>query len=178
MAWRKIVARQLTIVHRLAIYIVYGFTIAAQAAEGELPMTNQRPRSAARVLLVDDDVDFVEVNRLALEQAGFHVMTAYDGDEGFRQAAEHRPDVVVLDVMMRTPEEGFELARRLRGDQRTEKLPLLMLTGVNEVNRARGLFTFSDRDRDATWLPVDRFLEKPIAPERLVPAVREVLAER
>jgi CheY-like chemotaxis protein len=140
--------------------------------------TTTRARSSARVLLVDDDVDFVELNRLALEQAGFHVLTAYDGDDGFRQAAEHGPDVIVLDVMMRTPEEGFELARRLRGDTRTDKVPLLMLTGINDVNRARGLFTFSDRDRDPTWLPVDRFLEKPIAPERLVPAVREVLAEK
>jgi two-component system, OmpR family, alkaline phosphatase synthesis response regulator PhoP len=141
-------------------------------------MSRSATKKAAKVLLVDDDVDFVEVNRLALEQAGFDVLTAFDGDEGMRRATTEPVDVVVLDVMMRTPEEGFELARRLRGDHRTEKLPLLMLTSVNEVNRARGLFTFSDLDRDSTWLPVDRFLEKPFPPDRLVPAVQEVLAKR
>jgi len=141
-------------------------------------MSRTATKKVAKVLLVDDDVDFVEVNRMALEQAGFEVLTAYDGDEGMRRATTEQVDVVVLDVMMRSPEEGFELARRLRGDQRTEKLPLLMLTSVNEVNRARGLFTFSDLDRDPTWLPVDRFLEKPCPPDRLVPAVQEMLAKR
>jgi CheY-like chemotaxis protein len=141
-------------------------------------MTHAATPKAAKVLLVDDDVDFVEVNRLALERAGFEVLTAYDGDEGMRRATAESVDVVVLDVMMRSPEEGFELARRLRGDRRTQKLPLVMLTSVNEVNRARGLFTFSDQDRDDTWLPVDRFLEKPFPPDRLVPTVQEVLAKR
>jgi CheY-like chemotaxis protein len=141
-------------------------------------MTRSATTKAAKVLLVDDDVDFVEVNRLALEQAGFEVLTAYDGDEGMRRATAEAVDVVVLDVMMRSPEEGFELARRLRGDRRTQKLPLVMLTSVNDVNRARGLFTFSELDRDDTWLPVDRFLEKPFPPDRLVPTVQDVLARR
>lgn len=141
-------------------------------------MTRSAPKKAAKVLLVDDDVDFVEVNRLALEKAGFKVLTAYDGDEGLRRAVSEPVDVVVLDVMMRTPEEGFDLARKLRGDKRTQKLPLVMLTSVNDINRARGLFTFSEADRDETWLPVDRFLEKPFPPDRLVPTVQEVLARR
>lgn len=129
-----------------------------------------------RVLLVDDDQDFLEVNRVALENEGFEVLLAHDGDEGKRMALESPVDVVVLDVIMRTRDEGFELARDLRRDKRTCKIPLLMLTSVNAINRSEGLLTFSDRDRDDSWLPVDRFLDKPLRADILVRTIREVLS--
>ena len=78
---------------------------------------------AKRVLLVDDDVDFLEINRLTLEKAGFEVVTADNGDEGFRVATSTPVDVAVLDVMMDTPTEGFELARRLRAARADEAHP-------------------------------------------------------
>jgi CheY-like chemotaxis protein len=129
------------------------------------------------VLLIDDDVDFLEVNRSALEKAGFKVVMAHDGDEGFTRAIEQHFDVAVLDVMMRTPDEGFALARRLRQDTRTKKIPLVMLTSVNEVHRAKGFpFHLSDADKDETWLPIDKFVDKPIAPTKLVALIREIEA--
>lgn len=131
--------------------------------------------SEKRVLLVDDDVDFLDVNRRMLERAGFEVITARDGDEGFRLATEVPIDVAVLDVMMSTRDEGFVLARRLRRDKRSARIPLLMLTSVNAANREQGLgFDFSERDRDETWLPIDRFLDKPVAGERLVGLIQEL----
>ena len=128
---------------------------------------------AKRVLLVDDDVDFLEINRLTLEKAGFDVVTADNGDEGFKVATSTPVDVAVLDVMMDTPTEGFELARRMRQHDRTKHIPLLMLTSVNTENEAIGSYVrFSDRDRDKDWLPVDRFVDKPVKPEELVSLVR------
>jgi CheY-like chemotaxis protein len=128
-----------------------------------------------RVLLVDDDQDFLEVNRLALQRAGFNVLTACDGEEGFRIATEQPVDVAVLDVMMADRDEGFALARRMRQDTRSSRIPLLMLTSINADNRARGFaFSFSERDRDETWLPIDRFIDKPVTGERLVDLVREL----
>jgi CheY-like chemotaxis protein len=128
---------------------------------------------AKRVLLVDDDVDLLEINRMTLERAGFEVVTADNGDEGFRVASSTTVDVAVLDVMMDTPTEGFELARRMRGDEKTKRIPLLMLTSVNTENEAIGSYVrFSDRDRDKEWLPVDRFVDKPIKPEDLISLVR------
>lgn len=125
------------------------------------------------VLLVDDDVDLLEISRLTLERAGFTVLTAENGTAGFDVAAANQVHVAVLDVMMDTPTEGFTLARRLRADPRTKHIPLLMLTSVNTENEAIGSFVrFSDRDRDATWLPVDRFVDKPIKPDDLVSLVR------
>jgi CheY-like chemotaxis protein len=126
-----------------------------------------------RVLLVDDDVDFIEINRLTLEHAGFEVVTASNGTDGFKVATSTAIDVAVLDVMMDTPTEGFVLARQLRQDDRTKHIPLLMLTSVNAENEAAGSFVrFTDRDRDNQWLPVDRFVDKPIVPEELVSIVR------
>jgi len=125
------------------------------------------------VLLVDDDYDLLDINKMALEAAGFAVLTADHGDEGFNVASSSAIDVAVLDVMMDTPTEGFVLARRLRQDARTKNIPLLMLTSVNTENEAIGSFVrFTDRDRDPEWLPVDRFVDKPIKPEDLVTLVR------
>ncbi len=125
------------------------------------------------VLLVDDDLDLLDINRMALEKAGFGVITAENGEQGFTLATSNRVDVAVLDVMMDTPTEGFLLARQLRQDARTKHVPLLMLTSVNTENEAIGSFVrFTDRDRDKQWLPVDRFVDKPIKPEELVSMVR------
>jgi DNA-binding response OmpR family regulator len=125
------------------------------------------------VLLVDDDEDLVEIHRLALEAAGFSVLSARNGDAGFALATTNPIDIAVLDVMMDTPTEGFVLARRLRQDARTKQIPLLMLTSINTENEAIGSFVrFSDRDRDPQWLPVERFVDKPIKPDDLVTLVR------
>jgi CheY-like chemotaxis protein len=74
---------------------------------------------------------------------------------------------------MTTPTEGFLLARAMRQDDRTKGIPLLMLTSVNAENEAQGSsFRFTDRDKDPLWLPVDRFVDKPVKPEDLVSMVR------
>lgn len=129
--------------------------------------------AAKTVLLVDDDVDLLDIYRITLEGEGFDVLTAENSDEAMRIATTTPVDVAVLDVMMRTPTEGFLLARALRQDERTSRIPLLMLTSVNAENEAQGYHQrFSDRDRDDQWLPVDRFVDKPIKPEDLVTTVR------
>ena len=128
---------------------------------------------AKTVLLVDDDVDLLDINRITLEAEGFTVLTAENGDEAMRIATSTRVDVAVLDVMMTTPTEGFLLARAMRQDDRTKHIPLLMLTSVNAEYEAQGSsFRFTDRDRDPQWLPVDRFVDKPVKPEDLVSMVR------
>ena len=128
---------------------------------------------ARTVLLVDDDVDLLDINRITLEAAGFNVLTAENGDEAMRLAATNRVDVAVLDVMMTTPTEGFLLARAMRQDDRTKQIPLLMLTSVNAEHELQGSsFRFTDRDRDPQWLPVDRVVDKPVKPEDLVSIVR------
>ncbi len=134
--------------------------------------------SKATVLLVDDDIDFCMANRPALDAAGYRVLVAHNGAEGLRLAREERVDIAILDVMMDSPDEGFALARDLRREPATKHIPLVMLTSVNEVNRQAGYtFEFSDKDRDEVWLPIDRFLNKPVKPSRLLETVREFVKE-
>jgi CheY-like chemotaxis protein len=129
--------------------------------------------NAKTVLLVDDDVDLLAINRITLEAEGFDVLTAENGDEAMRIATTTPVHVAVLDVMMTTPTEGFLLARAMRQDDRTKHIPLLMLTSVNAEHEAQGsAFRFTDHDRDPQWLPVDRFVDKPVKPEDLVSMVR------
>jgi CheY-like chemotaxis protein len=130
---------------------------------------------AKTVLLVDDDVDLLDINRITLEAEGFDVVTAENGGDAMRIATTRHVDVAILDVMMTTPTEGFLLARALRQDERTKHIPLLMLTSVNAEHEAQGSsLRLTDRDRDAQWLPVDRFVDKPVRPEDLVSMVRSL----
>ena len=102
-------------------------------------------------------------------------LLAEHGDEAMRIATTRHVDVAILDVMMTTPTEGFLLARAMRQDDRTKGIPLLMLTSVNAENEAEGSSCrCTDRDRDPMWLPVDRFVDKPVKPEDLVSMVRSL----
>ena len=115
----------------------------------------------ARVLLVDDDVDLQNANRTVLEAAGHEVALAYSASEARDALAAGVPDVVVLDVMMEEMDTGFETARTMR--ERYPDLPILMVTAINEATP----FAF-DYDKDETWAPVTRFVEKPVDPEALI----------
>lgn len=135
--------------------------------------------SKTTILLVDDDVDFLNAHKTALEAQGFEVYTAYNGNDGRKVAQTQNIDLAVLDVMMDTPDEGFNLARQLRKDEKTKNIPLIMLTSVNEVNRETGLnFSFSDQDLDDVWLPVDKFLDKPVKTELLLATIHSLVAKK
>ncbi|MBP7127162.1 response regulator [Myxococcota bacterium] len=122
-----------------------------------------------KVLLVDDDVDLVAVNRAVLESHGYTVCVAHSGPAGLQKAKAERPDLVVLDVMMGTNSEGFDLARALRADEATRGIPLIMVTSVHTTVP----FRF---EPDPQFLPVDRFVEKPLPPESLLKEVERLLA--
>ena len=123
----------------------------------------------AKVLLVDDDVDFVELTQTLLESNGYDVITAHNGADGKAAAAAEKPNVIVLDVMMTTKTEGFHTARELRADDATKAIPIIMLTAVNqEVPWKFG--------PDEVWLPVDEFLEKPVKPEVLLNSIQKALS--
>lgn len=122
------------------------------------------------ILVIDDDIDLVEVIRLTLEHEGYEVIDAQSGSRGLELARERGPDLILLDVMMSEVDEGFQVAYQLRGDERTSDIPILMLTAVSDQTG----FDF-DPERDAEFLPVDEFLEKPLSPRRLVDYIRKHL---
>ncbi len=121
------------------------------------------------ILLVDDDDVFVEAVSAVLESQ-YRVRRAANGTEGLEMIAEERPDVVILDVMDYLS-EGFEVARKLRNDPATVDLPIIMLTGVDQVYNVR-------MEVDESWVPCELYLEKPVAPGDLLRHIAEVLGEQ
>lgn len=127
----------------------------------------------AKILIVDDDPDFVLAVRMALEAHDFAVEEAGTAEEGISRVLSGQPDLVILDVMMPTGYEGFEVARALREEHKLKDLPIVILTSLHDK---RGVpYRFAP---DETYLPVDVFLDKPVEPEVLVDTVREVLGKR
>lgn len=125
------------------------------------------------VLLIDDDVDLVEMNRAYLALQGFTVHYAYNGIDGVSKAHQVHPDIIVLDVMMTEVGEGFEVARTLKKDSATRNIPIIMLTSVNQehgFNLTIGA--------DEAWNPVECFIDKPFGPKDLHNKIEEWLNKR
>jgi two-component system alkaline phosphatase synthesis response regulator PhoP len=123
---------------------------------------------AKKVLMIDDDPEFVEAISNLLDAKGYDVYTASNGREGVEKAKAENPDLILLDVMMTTKNEGFSVARELHDDQRLKDTPVIIMTGIRrEMNLPFGF------EPDETWLPVKRVLEKPVKPEVLLSAISE-----
>ena len=123
----------------------------------------------AKILLVDDDVDFVESTKIILESNLYEVIVAHEGDEGLRKAREENPDLILLDIIMPV-KDGFAAAEQLKKDPQLSQIPTLMLT------------SFSAR-RGETAIPVSRgftldaedYIDKPVSPEELLKRVETQL---
>ncbi len=124
----------------------------------------------AHILLIDDDAGLVDANKLVLEAKGHEVSVAYTGDDAWKLLEKRRPDLLVMDVMMEEFTSGFELARDV--SIKFPDMPVLMLTGVQEHMRSDWKF---DEDKDADWLPVRKFLAKPIPPTKLAEEIEAAL---
>jgi len=122
-----------------------------------------------KVLLVDDDADFVAINRAVLEQHGYDVVVAYSGQECREKVKSETPDLIVLDLMMGTWSEGLNVAEDLRSSDETSDIPLLLATVVN----LKGPYA-SRPDIICDWL-IDEYLMKPVEPDKLLEAVERGL---
>lgn len=123
---------------------------------------------AKKVLIIDDDVEYVEAITNLLDAKGYEVTSASNGTDGVAKATAERPDVILLDVMMTTKSEGFNVARALHADEGLRATPVIMITGVRrEMNLPFGF------EPDGDWLPVKAVLEKPVKPEVLLKTIQE-----
>lgn len=124
-----------------------------------------------RILIIDDDPDITEAMTVVLENKGYAVDSAADGSIGMERLQANRPDLIILDVMMRTKQEGFEFSRQLKGDAAYREIPILMLTAVKDKT---GL-DFKPTAGDESWLPVEEFLDKPVKPDVLLEKVASLI---
>ncbi len=138
----------------------------AAAGAGERPGRG-RHRMTKSILLVDDDPDFLEQNRMLLEANGYAVRTAASGRECLAAVEAGRPDLIILDMVMGERQEGFDVSRELRNSEYTKGIPLVMITSVNDAIPFR-------IEPDRTWLPVDALIEKPVDPQLLLGVVQRV----
>lgn len=122
----------------------------------------------AKILIVDDDPDFLFTTRLVLERAGHQVMTAASGDEGFARAKTEQPDLMILDVIMDTVLDGLSTSDRMHDDPLLSNIPIIMVTSIANTDYA-ALFPTDDA------IHIDAFLSKPIAPEELIRQVNRLL---
>lgn len=128
---------------------------------------------AKRVLIVDDDPEFVETTKIILEANGYETATARDGSEAISCLEQQKPDIILLDVMMRTKGDGVWVSQRLKGDKNLRGIPVLMITAVNRESDTRSFHL--DPNADGDYLPVDGFLEKPVEPETLLKEVAKLV---
>ncbi len=126
-----------------------------------------------KILIVDDDVDLTKALQVTLESEHYTVITAADRTEGMEKIRTDKPDLVILDVMMSTWQDGFEMSRELKKDPQFKDIPILILTAV----KGRTGINFKSTAGDPVWLPVDGFLDKPVEPEQLLSKVKELLTE-
>ena len=122
-----------------------------------------------KVLLVDDDADFVDLHKALLEKHGYEVAVAYNGEQCKEKVKTDKPDVILLDIMMATVGDGMFVAQDLRRDEASKCIPIVVVTSVNRVPP----YSIGS---DEAWLPVDTFIEKPVEPDRLVAVIEKMVA--
>jgi len=127
-----------------------------------------------KIYIIDDDQDIVESISMVLKANDYEVAAQYNDEDVIENVSKFNPDLIILDVIF--PEDhsaGFKIARALKSDDKLVKIPIIMLSAVNE----KGIFMgrFSDQDIDQSWLPVNKFLDKPVQPKELLQLVKSVL---
>ena len=120
----------------------------------------------AKILLVDDDQDFIEINKTLLEKQGHDVVFALNPDDGMKLLKKEKPDLLILDVMMIEPDDGFAMAQKIRREK--NKVPIIMLTSISKITGLK-------YGKDSEMVPVDEFLEKPVSAETLMKTIKKLL---
>jgi len=121
----------------------------------------------AKVLVVDDDPDFVEISRMVLESKGHMVSTAANGDQALERLRAHKPDIILLDIMMATVLDGLNASRVIREDPDLKDIPLVMITSIANTPHAE-LFPTDES------LSVDGWISKPVNPAELLKTVERL----
>lgn len=124
-----------------------------------------------RLLIIDDDPDFVEGIKAILVKAEYEVDVAYNSDDGFDALKTNPPDLLLLDIMMGRGAEGVMLARKMSKDENLREIPVLIITGIRE----QMAFLFPGEPVHPRFVHVDELVEKPVDPDFLLERVDALL---
>jgi CheY-like chemotaxis protein len=132
-------------------------------------MSDKQP---ALILIVDDDYDFLEINRLILERAGYRVACASEPRQAMSLMEKEMPDLVITDLMMTSVDAGFSLSGAIKADERYANVPIIIATSVSS---ALGLDFRPRTAEDMATMNVDAYFDKPLQPEALLAKVAALL---
>lgn len=121
-----------------------------------------------KILIIDDDPDFVRTTGLVLKSAGYEVLEAFSGKEGLERSKSDKPDLYIIDLMMETYSEGSNVVKALVEDDETKDKPRIMITSVD----LKGPWVSYPQDE---WLACDFLLQKPVSPDDLLKHVEKAL---
>jgi DNA-binding response OmpR family regulator len=119
----------------------------------------------SRIAIIDDDPDIIESIETVLHANGYETVSAKNFSDGYKIVKATVPDAVLLDVMMEEPDDGFFLAEKLRRENFTK--PIILLTSVSK--------TLGFNYEPGELLPVNKILEKPVSPTKLLATLSEIL---
>ncbi len=122
-----------------------------------------------RILIIDDDPDFVEATKIVLESKKYQVSVAYNGKEGLAKVRSERPDLVILDIIM-PHQDGFRVCEEIKSDPQLAKIPVIILTSLAEK---WGEVTLSVTQ--GLKLEAEDYIDKPVTPEELLKRVEKRL---
>ena len=125
----------------------------------------------AKIMMIDDDPDYVSGIRAILEKADYEVNVAYNPKDGFQALLSKDYDLLLLDIMMGRGAEGVALARKIRKEPKLKGLPVLIITGVRE----QIAFLFPGQAVHPNFVDVDELVEKPVEPNLLLEKVEALL---
>jgi len=120
------------------------------------------------VMVVDDDPDFVETTRIVLEAHGFQVRLATNGDEALAALEHNHPDLVIMDIMMQGILDGLNASWRIQANPAMKNIPILVISSIADSD-------YADMFPTEGEFPADRFLTKPVSPERLIAEVKRLI---
>jgi CheY-like chemotaxis protein len=121
-----------------------------------------------RILVVDDDPDFVDVTTRILEKNGYDVLIAASGDQALNAMRQQKPDLVLLDIMMSTMLDGLSVSEEMQEDPDLKDVPVIMISSISDTEHA-AVFP-SDQ-----YLHMDAWITKPYKPDDLLKKIRQVL---
>jgi DNA-binding response OmpR family regulator len=124
-----------------------------------------------RLIIIDDDPDFVSGIKSILEKAEYKVDAAYNPKDGFQALQTGQYDLLLLDIMMGRGAEGIALARKISKDAKLRKMPVLIITSVRE----QIAFLFPGQAVHPNFVDVDELMEKPVEPRLLLEKVEALL---
>lgn len=122
----------------------------------------------SKILVVDDDRDFIKITRMILESHHYEVISATSGEQGLAVMRREKPDLVLLDIMMSYIMDGLDVRRRMAEEETLRHIPVIMVTSLTST-RTQGEMPAHDYIPDSPWL------NKPIDPDVLLAQVKAML---